>query len=412
MRRFSDRRDDASVRDSSGRFLAAALLPAVVATLLMSGCHRSPDAQSAAVERTTEENAPQAPPATPKPPHEQSPAAQLRHVLEDIASGEVDDIAAALPASYRDDLDWALGVRLKPIAPDVRRDAAQAVAALAKTLIDKERFVLASDRFGLAGPAAPFVREHFAAICRVIVAVARWPGWVALDVPSSSELLAEAARAISVEPSLVGALRAVRIEDGTETGEVRQIILRAGSAKEAHSVPVEQVEDRWLPKSLVERWSALFGHPDSEAAAAKAEQREAQLRELTSQLRDVDRALAAVTTQAEFDALAEKASTLLLATAAQAERRPRTVRSDEFVTVIVTGTLSEDQKDRIVWELASHSDEPSSGLAEAADERGGQFTVAVGPVNDLEAFARRLPGLRLENIDARAKKITARLAAP
>jgi hypothetical protein len=120
-----------------------------------------------------------------------------------------------------------------------------------------------------------------------------------------------------------------------------------------------------------------------------------------------------VTTQAEFDALADRTATLLLATAAQAQAGPRAVAPDEFVTVIVLGRLTEEEKDRLTWELAARSDEPVSGLADTVDRAEGDGVVIhVGPVADLRAFSARLTGLRVENIDIETKTITARAPEP
>jgi hypothetical protein len=380
-------------------------------TLFATGCRKTaepsvevPANEQEATERSAENGAAAA----------DGPAAAWQQAVDHFVRGETSKLDDLLPDQYRADLDRMLRARLQPVAPDVRRDACDAIAGLAQTLAKKEQFVLESERFNFGGPAAPFVRHRFGPLCRVVATVANWPGWSAAEAPSIGAVVQEVVRAGDHEPSLKDSLKQIRFENVAQQqqGSERQILVSGPDGNEPRAISVVRVEGRWLPQALVEHWPELFGAERTDEAASDAPQRERRLRDLTSRLREITASLDGVKSQAEFDALAERAATLLLASAAEANATPRRVEPDEFVTVVVKGDLSDGQKDQLVWDLASISDEPASGLADALDQSDGTYVIHVGPVRDIAAFAKRLEGLVVENVDASAKKITARVAAP
>jgi hypothetical protein len=379
--------------------------------LVATGCRKTaepsvevPANEQEATERSAENSAAAA----------DGPAAAWQHAVDHFVRGETSELDDLLPDQYRADLEGMLRARLQPLASDVRRDACDAIAGLAQTLAKKEQFVLESERFNFGGPAAPFVRQHFGPLCRVVAAVANWPGWSAAEAPSIGAVIQEVIRAGDHEPSLKDGLKQIRFENVAQQqqGSERQILVSGADATEPRTISVVRIEGRWLPQTLVEHWPELFGAERTEEAASDATQRERRLRDLASRLREITASLDGVKTQAEFDTLAERAATLLLASAAEAHATPRRVEPDEFVTVVVKGDLTDGQKDQLVWNLASMSDEPASGLADALEQSDGTYVIHVGPVRDVESFSKRLKGLTVENVDVGAKKITARVAAP
>ncbi len=384
----------------------------VVGPVIIIGCQKSVEttAETPATEQKAADQV-----EDPKPSTRDDPAASWTHALDDIVEGKIEDVAAALPHSYRNDLNRTFGIGLKPLDPQVRREAAHAIAAFAQTLAEKEKFVLGSSRFNFGGPAAPFVRAHLAELCRVVVAVAKWPGWSAVEAPDTVSLVQEVVLATISEPRLIGSLKSVRFQNtGAQKDDSQaHLLVSTPSMTQPRTVEVVRIEDRWLPKSLVDGWSEMFGAGRADALAAGAISRENWLRAQTSRLREITRSLDSIKTQAEFDELVERASTLLMASAADANTMPRRVETEELVTVVVQGRLTDEEKDRLVWELSALSDEPVSSLADATEEPNGEaFVIHVGPVQDVASFAKRLQGLVVEEVDASARKITARIAAP
>lgn len=349
--------------------------------------------------------------ATPREPAAKSdPADALNRFLADLAAGRGDAVYAALPNRYRQDLDRFLGETVSPIKADDRRRAAEAVARFADAIREKKELVLASERFEIAGPAARFVRDRFDSVCRIVAATARWPGWTAPEAGDSKSLIAAAVSAVASDPDLAAELNHLRFETVSHTDDQATVRGQLKGEARDHALPVVRIDGAWVPAAFAARWDALSTPP---APDTRQGDRAASLTRFAERLDEVTAALTAVSTQAEFDALAEQAATVLLAAAAQADTEPRPVRPEEFVTVEILGRLTDEQKDRTVWELTTRTDAPASGLADAVDLVGREgIAVTVGPVADVEAFARRLTDLKVERVDRDKKTVTARLVGP
>lgn len=374
----------------------------VAVSLAFTGCGRPQPASSPALETSEQEGRP----ARDRPARapNSDPGVAMNRLVADLAAGRGDGVFAALPPKYRQDVDHYLVSRIRPADTKAWRQASEAVARFAESLAAKERFVLASERFEIAGPAAEVVRERFGAICRLVAATARWPGW---NEPNgdAKALTSAIAAAVVQNEELAAELRSLRFETASKSKD-RATLKVAGRDRE---LAVVCIDDVWVPATVADGWDALFGDGSGSGEELKSD----DLTSLAGRLDEVTAALSKVATQEEFDALADRAATLLLATAAQIDHAPRAVRPEEFVTVEVLGEMTETQKDQIVWRLTTLTDDPRSGLADASDRADGEgLIVNVGPVTDLAAFAKRLEGLKVENVDANKKTVTARFVGP
>lgn len=335
------------------------------------------------------------------------PADGMRRLAAGLAGGRAEAVVEAVPARYLSDLDRFLAERVRPVDPVARREAAEAVTGLAEALGQKRDFVLASERIEIAGPAVEVVRGRFDALCRLVAATANWPGWAAAEARDAKSLVGAVATAVAADPALSADLRSLRFEAVSQEGDRAIVkVAHAGDAS-GRGLTVVRVDGKWVPAAFAERWDAMFV-----AGMDSGSQSGGGLPEFAGRLREVTAALREVTTQAEFDALADQAATRLLATAAESDRGPRAVKPEEYVTVVVLGPLTDEQKDQVVWKLSAATDAPSSGLADAADRTDGGLTVNVGPIADVADFANRLADLKVEQVDAEKKTVTARFVGP
>jgi len=384
-------------------------LVALAAGACAAGCGGTDSGQSAETAETATPKAATGKTAPSSPAHVSAadPADSLNALVADLAAGRGDTVFAKLPERYRKDLDRFLTERVRAVDADARRQTAEAVSRFAESLAEKEALVLASERFEIAGPAAEAARDHFGSLCRLVAATARWPGWGGQSVSDTKSLVSAIVSAVAKDESLGGDLRSLRFEVVSRNDD--RAVLRVAGGDHGRELAVVRVDDAWIPATVAERWEALFGDESGTEEAFGA----SELTSFAGRLDEVSAALAKTSTQAEFDALAERAATLLLATAAQADQAPRAVRPDEFVTVEVLGEMTEEQKDRLVWQMTTLTDAPRSGLAEATDRADGAgIVVTVGPVADLEAFAKRLADLKVESVDPQKKTVTARFVGP
>jgi hypothetical protein len=380
----------------------------LVLAALLAGCTRPTPTPKTSGEQSVEAG-PKAKPQTAAAKREPSDdsADALNRLCADFAAGRSDAVAAALPGRYRHDLDRFLAESVRPIDANTRKRAADAFARFADIVREKRSFILAS-KIEIGGPAGPFLRGHLDAVCRAVAAVARWPGWGEPNPGDANALIGSVASSLARDRAIADAARGLRFETVSRTGDEAIVNLRAGNG-EPTTLSLRRIDGRWVPATLADRWSEAF--PPSQAASpAEASQR---LPRLAERLDDVAASLKTVTTQADFDALADRAATLLLAAAAKAEEGPRAVAPEEFATVVVTGHMTDEQKDRLVLDAAAQADSPASALADAADRQDGDgVVITVGPVADAEALAKRLPGIAVENIDREKKTVTARFTGP
>lgn len=389
----------------------AYLLPTVsLALLLAAGCGRTvtpgEPAEAGEEQVETPADAPGVGGAVARDPAD-DPAAAVDGWFAAFAEGRADGLVGAIPPQFRDDLDrWLVGW-LRTVQPAERRAAAEALGNFARALREKQSFVLASDRVTIGGPAADFLREYFDPVCRVIETAADWPGWGEPVGSDSRELIAAVLGAIASEPALAERFRQLDATTRSRSGSSAVVTVARRGETGDQDLKLRLIDRRWVPVGLAERWDELRHF------AASAESAEGgQLRHVTRFLNDMSVAVSEVTTQKEFDALADRAATWLLAAAAEADKKPRSVEPNELVTVAIEGPLTESEKDELLWRLVSLTDQPQSGLADASDREGGGMVVTVGPVADLQAFADRLPQLEILGVDAETKTITVRHAAP
>ncbi|MGC1276203.1 MAG: hypothetical protein WBC44_21070 [Planctomycetaceae bacterium] len=336
------------------------------------------------------------------------PAAAFRRLAADLVEGRTAEIADAVPQCLRDDLGRLWHESVQTIDSSTRRDAADAVATFAEVLARKRVFVLGSDRIELEGAAADFVRRRFDAIARVIASIARWPGWSAEgDDVDAAALVERVTKAIASEPALQDELRSLRFETLTLDGSDAIVRIRNADRAEGFDVPVSLVEGRWVPTRIAESLSGTV------RSSGDDEARQSSLQRLTQQLRQVAETLEGVTTQQEFDAQADHAATLLMASAGRSVEAVSAIGSEELATIHVLGKITAEEKDRLLWAFVARTDSPASGLADAADRTDGDgMNVTIGPVADVEEFAKRLPGVTVEKVDRETRTITVRVGEP
>lgn len=394
---------------------------ALAALVAVCGCSRSaPSEQTEPVNASlpAPSNPMQADDGEPRPQAESTddPATEYQALADALAAGHHEPVADAVPERYREAFDHWWRHSVQPVDASARREAAEALAGFVDLLGSRRELILESDRVLLEGDAAALVRRRFDSLSRVIAATARWPGWFSeraeFDFPG---LMKAVARSVASEPDLQNELRSLRFETVSRSTDDAIIRVRWQNDGRSFDLPVVRVGDRWIPVAWAD-WLAGAGagaRSDKTDRDADPVERARRLRAFSDQLVAATTALEGVATQSEFDARIDRAAMSLMAAAGAAESPPRTVASQERVTVQVLGTLGEDDKDRLLWEFVAATDDPASGIAEARDRPDGNgLQISIGPIADAEAFSRRLSNVVIESIDAERRTITVRVAEP
>lgn len=377
--------------------------------LLAVGCSRTEDVAAptevADVGRSPQKIQPK-PEASPD-----DPADAVRRLIASLAAGRSDAVVESIPESYRKDLDDFLSEHAGAIQPSLRRDFADAIAQFAHAVGQKQEFVLGSNRIGFEGYAAEWIRTHLSEVSQFVATLAGWSGWSDDRTLNARSLIEAAVNAIASNPEIVRHLSQVEVSTHSRTGEQAVVRLESSAGGEGYELEVVKVECCWVPAAVAANRNRIANPDESPPQSAATDS--ASLKGVSDRLNDIADVLAAVSTQAEFDAAADRATTLLLATAAQADTEPRKLDPTEFITIVVEGELTERQKDELLWELAQATDAPTSALADATDRANGPGMIAtVGPVGDMRAFAERSKTLVIEHVNQETRTITARLKTP
>jgi hypothetical protein len=189
-----------------------------------------------------------------------------------------------------------------------------------------------------------------------------------------------------------------------------------------------RVEGKWIPKDLADGWIEQIGQTRARLSLLSPEnlgEMKPQILSLLTAVEGVLDRLAAARNHDEFRAALGEADVQLapfkLLVAAwlggtsdadamgPAETQPEDSRGDEpieFATVVVTGMLDDDAQDALRARLQALADDRNQAECEfTGDDESTTFKV--GPVGDIEEFAKRLTFLKVTSIDPKTRTITA-----
>jgi hypothetical protein len=176
---------------------------------------------------------------------------------------------------------------------------------------------------------------------------------------------------------------------------------------------------KWVPESMENDWHHHMGNARAWLSSAldteaMGEVKPRYLAMLNAADSAIDR-MAAAKTKEEFAVAGQQASVPLYAmlfglppAADPSDNEAQPVDSKEVVTVVVAGTLDEDAQDALRERIKAVTDDANRAAAEiTGDDETSTFKI--GPVADVEAFAKRLGFLEITGVDVGTRTITANL---
>ena len=185
-----------------------------------------------------------------------------------------------------------------------------------------------------------------------------------------------------------------------------------------------RVEGKWIPKDTADAWIEQIGEAKARLSILSPDnlaEIKPRIMTLLAAVDGVVDRLAAAGNQDEFRAGLEEADVQLgpykalvaawLAGSAgmpDAESAVEPSRDEpiEIVTVVVSGMLDDDAQDRLRTRLNALVDDREKADSELTGD-DETTTIKVGPVSDIEAFAKQLDFLKVTSIDAKTRTITA-----
>jgi hypothetical protein len=189
-----------------------------------------------------------------------------------------------------------------------------------------------------------------------------------------------------------------------------------------------RIEGKWIPKDLADSWIEQIGEAKARLSILSPDNLAEIKPRIMTLLAAVDGVLdrlAAAGNQDEFRAglaeadvqlgpykalvaawLAGSASGSADGSNADEAVEPSRDEPIEFVTVVVSGMLDDDAQDRLRTRLNTLVDDREKADSELTGD-DETTTIKVGPVSDVEAFAKQLEFLVVTSIDAKTRTITA-----
>ena len=341
--------------------------------------------------------------APPVPSEEADPAAAFKTLRDQLLAGQSEPVVSAISQPLRERLSSLTG-RWTTIDVDARKSFIESLARAAGAVAAKERLISRSKPLVFDGPWSEMLNEHLASCARAMESVAKWPGWLATDSFDTSGMIRAIVEAIAAEPDLRAALERIEFETVSVSGDQGVLRYRMSADGKWKSIEVSRHEESWIPT----HWKHFANPNNTESESGSNSDAAEQLRTLAGRLDELSTTLEQVSSQAEFDAVIEQAATRLLAEKPTREATPRKVPEEQFAWVVVSGELSAQQHDQLLWNIAQRTDAPASAVADSqVSDDGASIRIHVGPVIDLRTFAGRLTGLVIDEINKEQRTIRA-----
>lgn len=332
------------------------------------------------------------------------PAKAIAKLRDQWVSGQFEAIVTTLAQAEQGQKTGTRGQRGWGKIDRAERAAfLSAVRRCAAAVQQKEPLIQESDRLSFEGPWAPLWEGHLVEIAEWSQGVADWKGWLDEAEFGSPGLVEITSQEMARQAELASAIKAIAFETVSRDANQAVIRFRLEGAEQAGEFEAVRHGGVWLPKWLLGSAGPVVATPEKSLSE--------RIVPLTERMTRVVTMLEKVDTVAEFDALVGHLVDTLMSDAPRTDQPRRAVAESEMVWVVVCGTLSESEKDQLLWNVASRVDEPRSAVAHLRRaDSSDSVRIHVGPVDDLERFAKRLTGLTVERIEKERRTIELRLA--
>jgi hypothetical protein len=360
-----------------------------------------------------------------------SAAAAVLAVVDGLKQNRLDAFWDFLPASYQNDLNdlvhrfaermdpefWAKSVvTLRKLAHVLKEQNEHLVAIRARQDVDADPRALAAEMTAIADLLETLLRSDLADLEK-------------LKTVDGEKFLASTGR------RLLDQLRATGNDPFAEWGDLSELnVTQISSEGDSATLAIEKpgkpamdyqfarVEGKWIPQSMAANWYETMMQANARLSLLSPDNLTEDKPQILALLKAIDGVLdqmSAAKTEKDFmTALAQAEETQktflpLIAKlvgaapasdAAGGESSPD--QAIELVTVVVKGSLDEIAQDELRDRLKEVVDE--GGLPETELTGDDETTIyRVGPVSDVEAFAKRLDFLKNVRVDAKGRVITA-----
>jgi len=414
----------------------------VVVLGVLAGCQQSPQSepgpQGGAGGVPTSQSAggsPTSPPTAVEPAA--TPDAAVQQVLQGIERKELKALWDFLPGSYQRDLQTLVRQTGEKMDPEVWDRLVEVVRHSARMMKSKEKWLQspAANEPPRTGPASQLGPVDYAQLASLLnlladselgqaetlktIDLGAWTGKIGRPLLEQVSVFARRMPADPLARTLTG-LQDLKFRSRDVKGDsaVVEIVVPNEPVVE---VPYVKVDGKWIPVDLANGWIEGMGQAQARLAVALAPDNMAALKpQLMTGLNVLDewlKRLEESPNKESFDfAWAQGLQNVMtVASALQPDMPgddmpgdvdPSTETAVPVVRVVVQGELTFDQQDELLEKLAELADDGTGSFREISATRR-DVTFLLGPVADVEEFAKKLGMVDVSKVDPAARMILA-----
>jgi hypothetical protein len=368
--------------------------------------------------------------------------AAIQAVIDGIKAGHPEALWHFLPASYQSDINAIVHDFAERMDPEIWSRTGAALGKLARVIKAQRKFVAAmmpGPAKGAGAPESPqFDIEGLTSLLETLVQselgdleklkqadvgriLAVTGGQLLTQIQALSKFSTPDQNALQIND--FSKLKVSLVSSEGDTAIVRV----EAPGDDPRELEFVRVEGKWIPNDLATSWVEVIGEARARLSLVSKENlaaKKPQWLTLVATIENVLDQMAAARDQEQFAAAAQSlfipgmlAATMFAepeeaapadaadpADGADAETPP--AGEADLVTVVVRGKISSAAQDALLEKLKSSTGAKDQAFAEFVGD-DEMTSYKIGPVSDVEAFAGQLEFLKVVEVDARKRLITA-----
>lgn len=383
----------------------------------------------------------------------EGPAESMQYLMQGVADQKMEVVWEFLPASYQSDVNGLAHQFADKMDPEIYNEMFAIAQRVAKLLQDKKEYILKNKMLESPKTSPEEVAKYYDPSVDILASLANsdlstieklktFDGGKFLST-SGSQIAKDFATISGLMPQKEGdpgfteKLKQAKVTLVSSEGDQATIKIEVPGEQTKEEVMVK-VEDKWIPQTLAKNWKSKIESAQQSLDKLKPEDMAAQKAQAMAGFKQLNATLAQLEnakTEKEFNEqftnqvrpLAQMAPMLLMLGAAAVmeqgfsdaaaarggvmagspgEAKP--INPNTMISIVVNKKLSPGEQDPIIDEiLQSANDTESLQVIPTVD--GEITTFKVYPVEDIEAFSKKIKFGKPSKVDTDSRSITVEL---
>lgn len=383
----------------------------------------------------------------------EGPAESMQYLMQGVADQKMEVVWEFLPASYQSDVNGLAHQFADKMDPEIYNEMFAIAQRVAKLLQDKKEYILKNKMLESPKTSPEEVAKYYDPSVDILASLANsdlstieklktFDGGKFLST-SGSQIAKDFATISGLmpqkegDPGFIEKLKQAKVTLVSSEGDQATIKIEVPGEQTKEEVMVK-VEDKWIPQTLAKNWKSKIESAQQSLDKLKPEDMAAQKAQAMAGFKQLNATLAQLEnakTEKEFNEqftnqvrpLAQMAPMLLMLGAAAVmeqgfsdaaaarggvmtdspgEAKP--INPNTMISIVVNKKLSPGEQDPIIDEiLQSANDTESLQVIPTVD--GEITTFKVYPVEDIEAFSKKIKFGKPSKVDTDSRSITVEL---